>query len=168
MSDKETEKLVFVAFRGKSLISKGIRFVTRSKHYSHIGFLNENGVLVECWPTKANPFQRWLRSELTNHKPGTKFEHWALRCSAEERGYVSMGINALGMRRTKYSWLGCLGFVLKSVKKRPGRMFCSEGCIAPLVSYRNWSAVTPGHVSPQDFVELLQAAGAVMTYDGEV
>ena len=150
----------FVAFKGKSFVSKVIRFVTRSKDYSHIAYLSKNNQLIECWPTKTNPFQHWMVSNFGNHKLGTEYEVWRLH-TGEFSNKINNYFFSIVDSKTKYNWIGCLAFVVKFINSiRHGRLFCSEGCITPIVKFLDWNRVIPSHVSPQDFIELIQARGA--------
>lgn len=156
----------FVAFKGKSFVSKAIRFVTRSKKYSHIGFLDSKNYLIECWPSSTNCFQHWCYSCFADHSPGTKFEIWGLEVNNNQQFLIEKTLETYAKKKTKYNWLGCLGFVFKFFGKRPNRLFCSEGCVTPLVKFLGWNSITPSHVSPQDFVELIEAAGAKLVRRG--
>lgn len=158
----------FVAFKGKSFVSKAIRFVTRSKNYSHIAYLDLDSTLIECWPTKTNPFQHWTKSSFENHKPGTKFEVWEFELSGLNQQLINRSFLELVSSKTKYNWLGCLAFVFKFLAaERSDRLFCSEGCIRPIVKFLHWDRVVPSHVSPQNFIELIQAMGGVCVEQGE-
>ena len=150
-------KVRFVAFKGQSLVSRVIRFVTRSKDYSHIAYLSLNNQLIECWPTKNNKYQHWAYSKFENHKKNTSYEIWEFNVGKFQARYIDDEMHKLALCRVKYDWLGCLGFVFKLVKDSKTRMFCSEGCISPIVKVFNWNKITPSHVSPQDFIELIQA-----------
>lgn len=152
----------YVAFRGKSWISKLIRFVTRSKKYSHIGFLSANGELIECWPSRKNPFQRWCFSSFDNHRKGTSYEIWELAVPNETVFWIEEFFHDTARTGVMYDWLGVVGFVFKLVRDSSDRLFCSEGCMTPLVKYLGWDNINPSHVSPQDFIEIIQAAGARM------
>jgi len=150
----------FVAFRGQSWISKAIRFVTRSPSYSHVGFLTGMGTLIECWPNPQNRFQRWCISSFDFHRAGTEYEVWELPCSQTHMIAISKFITQLAIKNTKYDWIGVLAFVFKRLSDADLRWFCSEGCVAPLVKAFKWTKVNPSHISPQNFVELIQVAGA--------
>ncbi len=160
--------LKFVAFNSSGPVGTIIKFVTRSTRYSHIAVLDENGGLIECWPTRKNPFQHWMKSSFSNHKRGSQYEIWQL--GVDDMTYEFCRYRYLNMAQSKvrYDWRGCLGFVFKLVKDNPRRLFCSEGCIRPLVLYNNWNSIKPSHVSPQRFVELIQAAGGKLVQKGTV
>lgn len=153
----------FAVFEGKSFVSKAIRFVTRSSKYSHVGFLTNTDELIECWPTPGNKFQNWTLSSFANHKKGTSYEIWELKVSKPKSFLIHCFFQDQLNFSTKYDWLGVLAFVFKSLNTSPRRLFCSEGCIKPLVKLFDWTKITPSHVSPQNFVEILQVAGARCT-----
>ena len=157
----------FIVFKGTSIVSKVIRFVTRSSSYSHVGYLDKIGQLVECWMTKKNPFSHWIISSLENHKPGTSYEIWELDVPLGSFITIDKYFAELVVNDTKYDWIGVLGFVFKFLRDKPTRLFCSEGCITPLVTSLCWFKINPAHISPQNFVELIQAAGGICTKRGK-
>jgi hypothetical protein len=161
-------KVRFVAFKGKSLVSVAIRFFTRSKKYSHIGYLKTDEALIECWPSKGNRFQRWSVGGFENHSPGTDYEIWELIVTDKQYKYIDWFFYKAALFGFAYDWLGCMGFVFRLVRDSRDRFFCSEGCAAPLCRHLGWESVVPSHVSPQDFVELLDAAGGYMVKRGKV
>ena len=157
----------FIGFRGVGLLSKAIRFVTRSPFYSHIGYIDHNGKLIECWPTPGNKMQAWGYSKLDHHHDGTPYEIWELQVDPVQAKYIDWFFYRLAVHRIKYDWTGAIGFVFKLVRERNDRFFCSEGCVAPLVQYLGWHTITPAHISPGNFINIIQAAGAKIIEKGE-
>jgi hypothetical protein len=157
-----------VAFRGKSLVSKLIRFATRSKKYSHIAFLYcGDDLLVECWPSRDNPFQRWGFSSFSAHSPGTFYEIWELEVTLAQRISIREHFRIIAEEQVRYDWFGVLAFVFKVIRPNSNRLFCSEGCVLPLIKEFGWD-INASHVSPQDFINFLSIAGAKLTYEGRL
>lgn len=160
------KKIRFIVFRGKSVVSKMIRFFTRSKFYSHVGYLSYSNHLVECWPTVKNPFQNWIISGLMYHKGGTDYEVWSLEVDKETHEAVEKYFH--GMLGIKYNWLGILGFIIKRDFEYSDRKFCSEGCVQILIDKFNLETIKASHVSPQNFVEILDTLGGKLERKGIV
>jgi len=158
----------FIGFRGIGLLSKAIRFVTRSPFYSHIGYLDKYGRVIECWPMPGNKFQAWGFSKLEYHHKGTPYEIWEMEVPPEVEKYTDWTMYRFASMKIKYDWAGCIGFVFKLVKGNRNRLFCSEGAITPLIQYLNWKTITAEHVSPQNFINIIEAYGAKIIKRGVV
>lgn len=154
-------QLKWALFKGISLTSKLIKFWTRSE-YSHVGFLLNECVLIECWGA-SSPFDvKWGFSipPFSKHRKNTHVEIWCLDVSKQEFEFVTGFMLRLAQLEYKYDWLGVIGFVLKVDKHNRSGFFCSEGCIYPLVKAKGWKSIKPHHVSPAEFVNIIEAAGA--------
>lgn len=162
-------KLKFVSFRGKSLTSKAIKFWTRSE-YSHIAVqpFDDLPILIEAWPHKGGFKTWWDWSSLEQHTPGTPFEVWAIDVPIEVEKSCMNQYNKWAREKQSYDWRGIIGFVFKFVRDAKKGRFCSEGAIEPLAREMDWNRITPSHISPQNFVEIIQAAGAKIESRGTV
>jgi len=160
--------VTFIAFKGIGIVSKMIRFVTRSQFYSHIAYLDKYGRVIECWPTPSNKLQSWTISKLEYHHAGTPYEVWEMEVTPEIEKYCDWTMYRFASMKIKYDWAGCIGFVFKLVKDNRNRLFCSEGCITPLIQYLNWKTITAEHVSPQNFINIIEAYGAKIIKSGVV
>jgi len=158
----------FIGFRGIGLLSKAIRFFTRSPFYSHIAYLDKYGRVIECWPTPHNKMQAWTFSKMEHHHTGTPYEIWEMEVPAEVEKYTDWTMYRFASMKIKYDWTGCIGFVFKLVKDNRNRLFCSEGCITPLIQSLNWKTITAEHVSPQNFINIIEAYGAKIIKGGVV
>ena len=154
-------QLVFLAFKGKSMTSKVIRFWTRSKNYSHIA-MSVDGKLIEAWPHGGNPLKAWVDyGSFENHKEGTEVEIWTLEVSESVYHYCLEQWRKMAELGVPYDWKSIIGFVLKSSKDKKNRLFCSEAAIKPLVEILLLDRINPNHVDPQSFIELIQAMGGM-------
>jgi hypothetical protein len=179
-------KLYFCAFSGNSIISKFIKFWTRSS-YSHIAYLyideekitdvfkNEKMYLIEVWKEKGKTIlqQYWQKVDCSNklfkdcfknHKKGTKIDIWSIEVEEDKYKYVNKFINNLAINKTKYDYVAIVSFLLRLKKQENNKYFCSEGCIAPLVNVNFWYEINPSFVSPSDFIKILQAAGGIKEF----
>jgi len=147
----------FYAFKGKSFISRLIKFWTRGP-YSHIA-VEVDGQLIEAWKFKDG--LHWDYSSLSNHTPGTPYEVWVYDgLTPEQERYCKQFWTFLADIKAGYDFKGILGFVFKKVKDEQSKFFCSEGAIWPITKVKNWDRVRPYRVDPTRFVEIIQAAGA--------
>jgi len=159
------KKLSYIAFYGKTFVSKLIKFWTRSK-YSHIAVYTQDekiaGELIEVWPgsKKFLKFKMfWDYSFFRRHKKGTKFELWELEVSEEEYDYCMGQYIGYAIKKIPYDWKAIFGFLFKYKKdSRKGKM-CSEGCITPFVEFRKLTNMNPSHQSPQDFIKIIESFG---------
>ena len=147
--------LRFYAFKGKSFLSRLIRFWTRGE-YSHIAIEIENK-LIEAW--KHGKKLCWGYSDLTNHTPKTPYEIWELPLTPEEEDFCRIFYKSLADTSASYDLRGVFGFVFKVTEGDKRKWFCSEGAIYPLVVLRDWNKIKPWRVSPTRFIEIIQAAG---------
>lgn len=160
------QQIRFVAFNGKSITSAAIRFFTRSQGCSHIAYLSLDDTLIECWRTRRNHWSAWITSDFSNHTNGTEYEIWGK--DFEDAKAKEIDKFFYDILRTKYDWFGVVGFVIRSIKHSIKRMFCSEGCIFPIVKFCGLTETVPGHVDPQDFKRIIQAAQFIKIKSGVV
>ena len=165
-------KIRFACFNGTSLLSKAIRFTTRSRSYSHIAWVTgeeQSGKkLIECLNFGHGVKVYWDWSDYSNHANGTQVELWELEVSQPVFDLCIMTFTSWAWRKLEYDWPGILGFIFKRVRGSKEGRFCSEGCIEPLVLSMLWSSINPEHVDPQSFVNIIQAAGGCCIAAGEI
>jgi hypothetical protein len=66
-----------------------------------------------------------------------------------------------------YDWRGVIGFELKWVRENKKGFFCSEGAVYPFVKWRKLDRINPSHVSPINFIWILQAMGGKLVMTGK-
>jgi len=148
------DKVYFAAFKGKSFISKLIKFWTRSE-YSHIAYLEDinDTYLIEAWKFEDGTY--WGFSSFQNHTKGTPVEIWEKEVTSKEKEIVRNVMVKFATNKVPYDWKGIFGFVLKC-KDDKNKYFCSEGCAYALKEAGIWnkdlniSVIHPGY-----FVQLM-------------
>jgi hypothetical protein len=65
-----------------------------------------------------------------------------------------------------YDFKALFSFLLYKNKENPVGAMCSEGEVEPLAHFLKWFAVEPYKVTPQFFIQLIQAAGARVVTTG--
>lgn len=108
-----------LAYKGRSLTSKAIRFLTRSE-YSHIAVELDNGMTIEAWTT-AGVIERINYQE--GHTPGTVVDVFAIEGplnSARAEAFLRDKIGA------GYDWWNVFRFVYHKPSTENRRWFCSE------------------------------------------
>lgn len=159
-------ELKFVAFKGKSWVSKCIRYFTRSPQYSHIAILvpGMKNTLIEAWNHEGGMKQWTDFSAIRKHTPGTQYEIWTLEVSEDVFKHCVNYYAHHAQQKTPYDYMGIIGFILKkTVKQNKKKLFCSELAITPLVEAKLWHKIIPSNTDPDRFVGIIQAAGAYLT-----
>ncbi len=153
-------QLMYAFFKGKSLLSKLIKFWTRSE-YSHVAFLLDDDTLIECWGNSVfNVKWQIVSPPFKNHIKGTPIEIWSLNVSKQEYEFIKNFMLCLGLSSFPYDYTGVLSFVLKVEKHNRCGFFCSEGCVYPIAKYRKWKTIKPYHINPVMFLNILEALEA--------
>jgi len=111
--------LKILAYQGKSLISKAIRFQTRSK-YSHIGTKFKDGRVVEAW--HKNGVQMSPNAS-TLHTPGTKVDVYRIDGDIDEAMAERFLYDQIGK---KYDFNSVARFMSRRKAIENGKWFCSE------------------------------------------
>ena len=158
----------FLAYRGRSPLSRLIRFLTAGD-YSHIGLavVREGGELAPwglrhgarpelelgAWGRWYRPWEARIRVlEIDEaHTPGTPVDLFRLPCTeAEARGILDFYRKHLG---AGYDFLGALTSLVRPVGEDKRRWFCSEiayaACLAAGVRLLN--ETRPHKVTPRIF-----------------
>lgn len=110
---------MILLYRGVSLVSRAIRWQTRSE-YSHAAWMLPDGSVIEAWRSGV----RHVPSPFVNHSPGTEIDVYAVDglTSRQARDVRDFLLAQVGRG---YDWLS----VLRFVSRREGassRWFCSE------------------------------------------
>lgn len=109
-------------YRGVSLVSRIIKFVTRGK-YSHTAIMLSDDEVVEAWEGCSRV--RVIKNLSDGHRAGTPVDIYELPCStAQEAAFLGFIAWQIGK---KYDRFGLLAFFLNTQKlERQHRWFCSE------------------------------------------
>ena len=132
-------------YKGKSWVSKAIKFVTRGQ-YSHTAIMLADDCIVEAW--EGSNSVRVIESLAEGHKPGTPVDIYSVRMGSEqERVFREFVLAQVGK---KYDYWGIFGFLRRKDLQRGESWFCSElfaaGCEkAGVTLLKN---VRPSQVSP--------------------
>ena len=164
MSDAQSmSKLHIALFRGTSLVSRVIKWQTRSM-YSHAAFY---------WPDTQTVVEAWhiggVRQGCIHaaHTPGTIVDYYSVDLP-EERSEEEVYLWLMGQVGKAYDYRGVLKFISRrKAAIKEGKWFCSElvmsGCahanVHLLLRIAN-AEVSPGQVA---LSPLLKAAGQVVT-----
>ena len=162
-------ELKFEVFRGKSWVSKAIRYFTRSRYYSHTAVMLPDNRLIEAWNHNGGMKQWTDYSAIEKHTPGTKYEIWKLPVTQEVYDHCMSFYIHHAEVKTPYDYAGIIGFVLKkTVRQNKKKLFCSELSMGPLCNSMGWDKIEPSHISPENFIDIIQAAGGSVRYHGAV
>ena len=148
-------------YRGKSLVSKGIKWFTRSE-YSHVSYISADGEVYEAWMPRV----RKTANYNVGHKPGTVIDLYRWHMThTQEQAFVQ---HLEGMVGRRYDTRGVLGFISRRAgAQRDSRLFCSELILdasrhahSELIGRVPSYTVSPGHLSSSP---LLWGCGSVVT-----
>ena len=139
-----------LAYKGVSLISKLIRWQTRSE-YSHIAMRLGDMSIVEAWHKGGV-----IRSPATDpwrlHTPGTPVEVWGLVPDMEFYAYAAEQF-LLRQIGKKYDFRAILKFLTKRRTRNNTRWFCSELAVATMaIGGVELIRKPPGQIAPGDLV----------------
>ena len=166
---EKTETIRIVAFYGKSWVSAGIRYFTRSKKYSHTAAMMPDGRLIEAWPHGKNRMKQWTDwSDFSAHSKGTKYEIWALPVTKDEMIYCHNRWAEMAANKVPYDYWGVVGFVFKKAKQSASKLFCSEMCIKPSVEINKYTHIDPSLISPAMLVSIIEFSGGYIEKTGIV
>ena len=160
----------FLAYKGTDWLARVIRYQTQSD-YSHIAYLCDNSHAVECWPEHWRQLLnvRWsIRPIFKGYKRGDEYEIWGLDVSHGQACVIHNFFLGLAKRRVRFDYVAGFGLFAKWRTEKKGQYFCSEGCVAPLVKVFGWDHIVPWKVTPEMFVQIIQAAGGELIESGRV
>jgi len=131
-------------FQGVSLISRLIRFQTRSK-YSHTALLTSDNTVIEAWHKGG---VQEVASISTLHTPGTKVDVFEFTWKVDKELIEEFARKQVGC---KYDFLAILRFLSRRPYTENDRWFCSE-LIASAAEYAGYPLIRlPSYeVSPRD------------------
>lgn len=132
-----------LAYQGISLVSKAIRWQTRSP-WSHIGILLSDGRTVEAWHKGGVVISANQRK---NHTIGTKIAVFRIDFEFYEEKVEASLLSEVGK---KYDFRSVFRFVSRRNAPADDRWFCSELAHAKLPFLLE--RVNSAHVSPRDLV----------------
>ena len=131
-------------FQGVSLISRLIRFQTRSK-YSHTALLTSDNTVIEAWHKGG---VQEVASISTLHTPGTIVDVFDFTWNVDEEGIEEFARKQVGC---SYDFLAILRFLSRRSYTENKKWFCSE-LIASATEYAGYPLIRlPSYeVSPRD------------------
>lgn len=135
-----------LAYKGKSIVSKVIRTLTRSE-YSHIAIELDDGGMIEAWQT-AGVVERINYKE--GHTPGTPVDVFKILGPLDTARTEKFLRDQVG---AKYDWLNVFRFLYCKDAKENRRWFCSE--LAEYAVEEGFVTLLRGnksHHSPRDTV----------------
>lgn len=149
-------KLLF--FRGKSFVSRGIKFMTWGE-YSHVGVLTDEGTIIEAWHKGGV-----LENNLGNlpHTPGTMVDVFDVTIPINMRKFINGLREEVGKG---YDFSGIWGFIGRNKSENPDKWFCSElvfaklaraGCLALKCPARKVDPTLLSYSPHLRFVETMQ------------
>ena len=144
-------------FQGVSLISRLIRFQTRSK-YSHTALLTSNDTVIEAWHKGG---VQEVESPSTLHTAGTVVDVFDFTWKVDAEAIEEFARKQIGCR---YDFLAILRFLSRRSYAENDRWFCSE-LIASACERAGSSLVNlpASQVSPRDI-----AASVKLKYVGSI
>lgn len=107
-------------FRGRSLLSRLIRWHTRSP-YSHAAWICGDGQCLEAWSGGV----RKVESVSEQHKPRTWVEYYAVEGMTPEMRDAAERFLTTQLGRPYDTW-GIIGFITRRGRHPNGKWFCSE------------------------------------------
>ena len=110
-----------LAYRGKSIVSKLIRWQTRSE-YSHIAVELDDGSIIEAWLTDG-VIHRDSFNE--GHTDGTPVDFFRIKGLADSSRAEEFLWEQVGKKK-KYDWISVFRFLWHTPAENNNRWFCSE------------------------------------------
>jgi len=164
-----------IFFEGISVVSKLIKWFTRSR-FSHVGFDLGDGVhLVEAWEDTRNKLlgifgAKWQLTTYKYHTPGTPYIILTKKVDVPTLSHYYYILDFIAQAKIPYDWKEILGFIFKwKEKESDGRFICSTGTCFIL----QWLGILPKELpywrmSPQDVFEVCIANGFEIAKTGVV
>ena len=142
-------------YRGKSIISKLIRFQTRSQ-YSHVAVqLEDTGSVIESWHKGG---VRRIASAFHDHTIGTPIDVYTIDATYDRDAVKQFLYNQVGK---KYDFGAIARFLSRRHEFADNKWFCSELCLAAFehggLRLLNGN---PSELSPRDV-----ALSPILTYE---
>lgn len=142
----QSKHLKILAYRGKSLISRAIRFQTRS-NYSHIAVSLPDGSVIEAWHVGG---VRHVKNASVGHTPGTQVDVFDIAADYDQAAVIAYLKSQVGK---KYDFRSILRFISRRDDAHNDKFFCSELSESALLAggLRLLNG-RPSHHSPRDTV----------------
>ena len=162
-------KPLVALYRGKSVVSRLIRWQTRSQ-YSHAALLLPNGSVLESWHRGGVSHNHGLGA---CHTPGTEVDLFAVESS---KGFALVDWArtldfAFAQIGHTYDYRSVARFLSRRAEKADGKWFCSELVFAAIKAggldlLANTSAdrVAPGHLAWSPFLRFVETREASLEY----
>ena len=113
--------MIIAAYKGRSLISKLIKWQTRGK-YSHVAVMLSDNEIIEAWHSPARV--RVIHSLSEGHKPGTPIDLFEVKTTpAQDKSIRHFLRSEVGK---KYDFAGVARFLSRRSKDNADKWFCSE------------------------------------------
>ena len=77
-------------------------------------------------------------------------------------------MQGLANKGAYFDYVAAFGLFTKWRKEKEGQYFCSEGCITPLVRIFDWTHIKPWKVTPENFIQIIQACGGKLIDKGKI
>jgi hypothetical protein len=176
------KKVYFAGFKGKSTISKLIRFFTRGE-YSHVGYLDLQEIPYEISSTQPCLIELWCnfsslksilkmhcqKSSFKAHSVGTPIEIYSIEVTDEQYDLITKFNNEGIASEMKYNWKGIFTFLSFKDFPSKGKAFCSEFHWESFISagLNQLTIDIPAvRVSPVRFIEYIRIYGAKLEFNG--
>jgi uncharacterized protein YycO len=146
-------KLAF--YRGKSIVSKLIRWKTRGV-YSHVAVMFDNGKILEAW--QGTDSVRWIDSLANGHRAGTLIDIYTVDAPIDEERAFRFAESQIGK---EYGYRTIAKFLTNTSGDDPDEWICSEIALAvaaaggvPLLARVEAYKVSPVTLSWSPFLKL--------------
>jgi len=170
----EPYQIRVIFFEGLSLISKLIRWFTRSK-FSHVGFDLDNYYRVEAWENTRNKRfgifgAKWQLTTSSFHTRGTPYTILAKEVKFDLYIEYLKVLDFICQAGLPYDWMEIIKFITKGKESEPnGKFVCSTGTCFIL----QYLDVLPSEIpywrqSPEDVYELCLANGFRVIEKGKI
>jgi len=111
-------------YKGKSLVSRLIRWKTRGK-YSHVAIMFDDGRILEAWHAPSSV--RWIKSLCDGHTAETPVDIFTITPDLDEVAAIEFAQRQVGK---EYGFLKILKFLTNTSGDNPDTRICSEIALA--------------------------------------
>lgn len=109
------------AYKGKSWVSKGIRWQTWSD-YSHVAIILGTDEIIEAW--QGSDEVRVIKNLSDGHSPGTEVDVYSVPMTfSQEIKFKKVARSLVG---AEYDYAGIAGFLVRQHFENSEKYFCSE------------------------------------------
>jgi hypothetical protein len=157
--------MYIAAYKGKSSISKLIKFFTRAE-YSHVSLVFSNKVELdeefEAWHKSPEtkwykPFKGYFQQVPfgKNHEKGTEVDIFKVtKLNQEQINQIFYKCREFARKKTPYDIIGCTRFLTKVNRGNAKKLFCSESIMTIFnsINFELLKRVEPWQVSPGELI----------------